>query len=87
MKEVVSTIGSKGQVTIPAEIRRNLQLGPKDKVAFVITDEGTIELRRPRFTLESVFGSIPALPNESPDLEREIDETTALVLRSRTLQK
>jgi AbrB family looped-hinge helix DNA binding protein len=87
MKEVVSTIGSKGQVTIPAEIRRNLQLGPKDKVAFVITDEGTIELRRPRFTLESVFGSIPALPNESPDLEREIDEATALVLRSRTLQK
>jgi AbrB family looped-hinge helix DNA binding protein len=87
MKEVVSTISSKGQVTIPAEIRRKLQLGPKDEVAFVVTDEGTVELGRPRFTLESVFGSISGLPNKSPDLEREIDEATASEYTSRMLRK
>jgi hypothetical protein len=29
-----------------------------------------------KFTLESVLGSIPALPNTSPDFEREIEIAT-----------
>lgn len=74
MKEIVSTISSKGQVTIPADVRRHLGVGTTDKVAFVFADEGTVELRLARFTLESVLGSVAALPNESPDLEREIEQ-------------
>ncbi len=74
MKEFVSTISSKGQVTIPADVRRQLGVGSTDKVAFVLTDEGKVEVRPARFTLESVLGSIAALANESADLEREIDE-------------
>lgn len=74
MKEIVSTISSKGQVTIPADVRRHLGVGTSDKVTFVISDEGRVELRPVRYTLESVLGSIPALGNESVDFEREIEE-------------
>ncbi len=74
MKEFVSTISSKGQVTIPADIRRQLGVGSADKVTFVMTDAGTVELRPARFTLEAVLGSLPGLPNESVALEREIEE-------------
>lgn len=74
MKEFVSTVSSKGQVTIPVNVRRRLGLRPADTVAFVLTEDGAVELRGARFTLESVLGSIPALPGESADLDREIDE-------------
>ena len=39
MKEVHSTVTTKGQVTIPVEIRRMLQVKPHDHVAFVVEDE------------------------------------------------
>ena len=77
MKQIVSTISSKGQVTIPADVRRHLGVGAADKVAFVFVDEGKVELRPAEYTLESVLGSIEALPNESVDLDREIEEATA----------
>ena len=40
MKEVLSTITSKGQVTIPVEVRQSLGLKIGDKVAFTIEDSG-----------------------------------------------
>ncbi len=73
----LATISSKGQVTIPVEVRRRLGVGASDRVAFVVTNEGNVELRPERFTLESILGSLPALPNESIDLDREIAEATA----------
>lgn len=72
-----ATISKKGQVTIPIDVRRRLGVGASDRVSFVVTNEGNVELRRERFTLESVLGSLPALPNESIDLDREIAEATA----------
>lgn len=78
MKEFVATISSKGQVTIPADVRHFLGVEPADKIAFVVEeDEGRVALRPARYTLESVLGSIPAMRNESADLEREIEEATA----------
>ena len=41
MKEFISTITSKGQVTIPAEIRK--------QIGFVIDDEGAVRLRVHRY--------------------------------------
>lgn len=83
MKELISTISSKGQATIPVEVRRWLGVGASDKVAFVLTDEGTVELRPARFTLESVLGSIAALPSESVDLDREIAEASETAIADR----
>lgn len=88
MKEFVSTISSKGQVTIPADVRRKLGVGSADKVSFIFTEEGKVELRPVRFTLDSVLGSIDALPSESVDLDREIEqaveEEAARKMESRT---
>lgn len=74
MREFVSTISSKGQVTIPADIRRELGVAATDKIAFVLTDEGKVELRPAPYTLDSVLGSLEALHDESVDLDREIEE-------------
>jgi len=76
MRRFVSTISSKGQVTIPADIRRKLGVNARDKIAFILTDDEKVEVRPVRFTLESVFGSVKALPNESLDLDREIHDAT-----------
>ena len=40
MKEIVSTITSKGQVTIPAEVRGHLALKTGDRIAFVLDPDG-----------------------------------------------
>jgi AbrB family looped-hinge helix DNA binding protein len=49
MREFISTITSKGQVTIPAEVRNYLGLKTNGKIAFVIDEEGTVKLRVPRY--------------------------------------
>lgn len=58
MKEIISTITSKGQVTIPAEVRKYLGVTATDKIAFVIDDQGTVRLRVPRYpTVASLRGA------------------------------
>ena len=57
MKEVTATLTSKGQITIPAEVRRRLDLATGDQIIFVLAEDGRVELRRPRFpTIESLTG-------------------------------
>ena len=56
-----STISSKGQVTVPLEIRRRLGLKTGDRVEFVVNN-GRTEIRRAR-TAENPFmkyvGAVP----------------------------
>ncbi len=73
--EVVATITGKGQVTIPKEIRRRLGVGTSGKVAFVVSDDGTIEIRPARYTVASVRGAVPALPGTTTaDFDVQIRE-------------
>lgn len=60
MKEILTTITTRGQVTVPVEVRRRLGLKPHDKVAFTI-DDAEVRLRPVAFSLESVFGSVEPL--------------------------
>jgi AbrB family looped-hinge helix DNA binding protein len=63
VKEIASTITSKGQVTIPSEVRKHLRLKQGDKVAFVIEDEGKVELKLPTYpTVASLAGAAGTLP-------------------------
>ena len=63
MKQIVSTITSKGQVTLPAEVRRHLGLKRRDKVAFVIEPEGGVRLIVPDYpTIDSLRGIAGTLP-------------------------
>src|SRR5438067_594607 len=40
MKELTSSVSPKGQITLPIEIRKLLNIKPKDKVAFTVDQEG-----------------------------------------------
>jgi antitoxin PrlF len=50
-----SSLTSKGQVTIPAEVRRLLGLQPGDRVAFVV-DGPEVRLVRRESRVEAAFG-------------------------------
>lgn len=76
MHEIISSVTSKGQVTIPLEVRRRLGVGTPDKIAFIV-DEDVVRLAPATTSLASLYGSVPALPDESADLERELDEAMA----------
>ncbi len=82
MREIVSTVTSKGQITIPVEIRKRLRLDKGDKLSFVITDAGTIELRAPTYsTVASRAGAAGSLEQpmaweDMRDLAREDRLTT-----------
>ncbi len=59
---VLATITSKGQVTIPAEVRRHLGVGTGDKVAFILESEGGVRLAAARYpdvnSLRGAAGSL-----------------------------
>ena len=73
MKEFISTITSKGQVTIPAEIRKYLGLKTNDKIAFMIDSEGIVRLRVLRYPdIASLRGAAGTL--NKPLSWQEIEE-------------
>ena len=57
MMEIIATVTERGQLTLPAEVRRTLGIRPRQKVAFVI-DDGEVRLIPVEFTLESAYGSV-----------------------------
>ncbi len=72
MKELVTTMTERGQVTVPAEVRRLLGLRPRDKVAFTIED-GEVRIKPVEFTVETAYRSVKRL---HPELS--VDETIEL---------
>ena len=77
VKEIVSTITSKGQVTIPAEVRRHLGVKRSDKLSFIIEPDGVVRLKAPRHpdiaSLRGAAGSLkkPLSWQETRDIARE----------------
>lgn len=64
VKEIVSTITSKGQVTLPAEVRKSLGVKRGDKVIFVIAPEGNVQVKAPPYPdIESLAGAAGSLPH------------------------
>jgi antitoxin PrlF len=63
-EEYVRTVTTKGQVTIPAEIRRLLDVEPGDKVVFRVTRD-SVELQPAVMTLEDTFGAVT--PRSRPE--------------------
>ncbi len=84
MREIVASITQRGQVTIPAEVRRLLGVKPRDKVAFKIED-GQVRLEPAAYTLESVYRSVPPLRgkrlSDEEMVRRAKDEHAAKVIR------
>ena len=78
MAQILTTMTQRGQVTVPAAIRRLLGLKRGDKVVFEVTD-GVVTLSRPKHTLESAFGSIRVPEHlRGRDLDELVDEAKAI---------
>ena len=63
-----SSITSKGQVTIPKDIRDRLKLQTGDKVEFVVDEEGRVELVPVTASVTRLKGMLPK-PKRAVTLE------------------
>ncbi|MCP4289324.1 MAG: AbrB/MazE/SpoVT family DNA-binding domain-containing protein [Gammaproteobacteria bacterium] len=69
-----STLTSKGQVTIPADVRRRLGLHPGDHVGFIV-DGDEVRLVRKERRIEAAFGICKTGTSVSlEDMERIIKQ-------------
>ena len=63
-QEHLGTVTQKGQVTLPLAIRRLLDVKPRDRVVFRVTD-GHVELLPAHITLEAAYGAVK--PSARPE--------------------
>lgn len=74
MKEYVTVVTRKGQVTIPAEIREALGLTEGDAVAWVI-EKGQVRLSRSESIVSRTAGALRSdVPALTPEEERQATE-------------
>jgi antitoxin PrlF len=71
----VATLTSKGQTTIPKDVRRRLGLKPGDKIRFMVDDNGRVLLIPLNVTVKQLRGMLPK--PERPATIEEIDEAMA----------
>ena len=57
MREFVASVTERGQVTIPAEVRRVLGTRPRAKVVFRVEGD-RVQLAPAEFTIETAMGSV-----------------------------
>ena len=81
MKELLSVVTRKGQITLPAELRRSLGIEEGDKVALSLGDEEKAEviLRPVRSVAELTFGAVKPRkrPEDFQELRRRFEEGAA----------
>lgn len=81
MQQITRTVTSKGQVTIPKQIRDRLGIEAADKVTFVINDAGRVELRPVRYQWKDLRGAISPIPGVKEPVD--FDEAFANGFRQR----
>jgi AbrB family looped-hinge helix DNA binding protein len=88
VRRYTSSVSPKGQVTIPAEVRKRLRIGPRDRVAFEVEGD-VIRLVPGTFTLETAHASVPPLrqPWDEDELEQRVkDDRVAELIREMSAQ-
>jgi AbrB family looped-hinge helix DNA binding protein len=60
-----ATLTSKGQITIPADIRKSMDLSPKDRLTFTPMPDGTVVMRAKTKSLLSLKGLLKPAPGVS----------------------
>jgi antitoxin PrlF len=76
------TMTSKGQITIPKDVREALGLTPGTKVTFTATSEGTFVLSRPRRPVIELEGALRQPGGRAVSLE-EMDAAVAAAASKR----
>ena len=72
---MITTITTKGQVTLPKAVRDQLRLGPGDKLDFFVTREGHIQaipVREPATKLKGILPRSAGKKVTLADMERGI---------------
>ncbi len=77
--QILSTLTSKGQTTVPIEIRRALGLRPRQKIIYQIDGDEV----RIRAAGDSLLASAGALADDRPALEREHERSIYRKARAR----
>jgi AbrB family looped-hinge helix DNA binding protein len=72
MRSATSTITAKGQITIPADIRRHLGVDVNDRITFVV-DGDDVRLQPARFSVATAYGSVEPITRPE-DFEERIDQ-------------
>lgn len=75
-------ITSKGQVTIPKEIREKLQLTPGDKILFEETDEGEVKISTQKKPIKDLRGILHR-PGQKAKTVEEMNEGIAKYLKEK----
>ncbi len=57
-----STLTSKGQTTVPKDVRRHLGLKPGDKIRFLVEDDGRVVILPATLHLRDLRGSLSKPP-------------------------
>lgn len=58
-----ATVTSKGQITIPVDIRQSLGLQAQDRVTFTPMPDGTVVLRAKTKSILDLRGLLPPMPD------------------------
>ena len=66
----VATLTSKGQTTIPKEIRDLLKLAPGDKLDFVVESDGRVVLRPATLDVRALRGMLQKKGRKAVSLEQ-----------------
>jgi antitoxin PrlF len=63
MPEVMATLTSKGQITLPAAVRLHLGVRVGDRIIFVIEPDGGVRVKVPRFaSIQELRGAVGSFP-------------------------
>lgn len=83
MKEFISSVSPKGQITLPIEIRKRLGIKPRDKVALSLAEDG-VKVTPVGGRLAESFGAVPALkePRTLEEMTRIANEEHAQYVAS-----
>ena len=88
MRELLSVVTRKGQITLPAELRKSLGIREGDKVALSLTgpDQGQICLRPVRSVAELTFGVVTPRkrPEDFEELRQRFEEGSAEEMMAET---
>jgi antitoxin PrlF len=53
-----ATLTSKGQITIPADIRKSMAINPKDRLTFTPMPDGTVVMRAKTKSIKDLKGML-----------------------------
>jgi AbrB family looped-hinge helix DNA binding protein len=80
---ITSKITSKGQITIPKEIRKFIRAEPSDRIIFTPLEEGKVLMTTQQTSVSSLFGMLNHRKKEKPVSLEEIE----MAIRKRRLER